>query len=221
MRGLGEGLGDLVLVAIVIVERDIARHVIPELRRAGLGRFARAHYRGQRRDVEGDRFGGVLGLRNCRCDHAGDRIADIAHLVAGERRPRRIADRRAVAALERQVAFEPAIAGQIGGGIDRQHARHRLGGAGVDGADHTVGNATAHHHRIGLAGPTDVVGVAAFAAHQRGVFAAQYRLTDAEFGQRKSGFGGSVIHAGAFEGRCRGNHQIRQASRFYKNSFRA
>ena len=42
MRGLGEGFGDLVAVAVVIVERDIARHIVPELRRARLGRFARA-----------------------------------------------------------------------------------------------------------------------------------------------------------------------------------
>ena len=154
MRRLGEGLGDLVLVAIVIVERDIARHVIPDLRRAGLRRLARADHRGQRLDVERDRFGGVLGLRDRLRDHAGDRIADEAHFVAGERRPRRIADRRAVAALERQVAFEPAIAGQIGGGIDREHARHRFGGGGVDGADDAVGDrcCAPSPHRPGRAG---------------------------------------------------------------------
>ena len=61
-----------------------------------------------------------------------------------------------------------------------------------------MGIAAAHHHRIGLAGQADVVGIAAFAAHQLGVFAAADRLADAEFGQRKRGFGGSVVHAGGW-----------------------
>ena len=215
--GLGKGLGDFGGIAIVEIERDIVRHRIEQQRRARLDRVGGLEHRGERLDIEHDGLGRVLGLGDGLRNHAGDRIADIAHLVGGQRRPRRVADRRAVAVLERQVAFERAVAGQIGGGIDRQHARHRLGGGGVDAADDAMGNAAAHHHRIGLAGPADVVGVAAFAAHQRGVLAAPDRLADAEFGQRKRGFGGSVIHAGAFEGRCRGNHQIKQASRFYKN----
>ena len=132
MRGLGEGLGDLLGVAVVIIERDIARHVVEDQRRARLHRLARIDHRGQRLDVERHRFGGILGLRDGLRDHAGDRIADEAHLVAGERRPRRVADRRAVAVLERQVALEPAIAGKIGGGQHREHARHGLGGRGVD-----------------------------------------------------------------------------------------
>ena len=78
-----------------------------------------------------------------------------------------------------------------------------------------MGVAAAHHHRIGLAGPADVVGVGAFAAHQLGVFAATDRLADAEFGQRKGGFGGSVIHAGALAVVVGWNAcQIKQAGRF-------
>ena len=221
MRRLGEGLGDLVLVAIVIVERDIVRHVIPDLRRAGFRRVARGHHRRQRLDVERDRFGRVLGLRDRLGDHAGDRVADVTHFVAGERRPRRIADRRAIAALERQIAFEPAIGGKIGRGQDREHARHGLGGGGVDAADDAMRVAAAHHHRIGLARPVDVVGVAALAAHQRRILGAQHGLADAEFHQRKRVFGGLIVHAGSFAGRYREKHQIKQAGRFDKNSFRA
>ena len=221
MRGLREGGGDLVAVAKMVVERDVSRHLIVKQRRARLCRFARAHHRRQRLDVERDRLGRVLGLRDGLRDHAGDRIADEAHLVARQRRPRRIADRRAVAVLERQIAFEPAIGLEVLAGKDRQHPGIDLGGGGVDAADDAMGNAAAHHHRIGLAGPADVVGVAAFAAHQLGVFAAANRLTDAEFGQRKRGFGGSVIHAGALGCRCGGKLQIKQPGRFHKNSFRA
>ena len=54
--------------------------------------------------------------------------------------------------------------------------------------------AAANHHRIGLAWPADIVGVATLAAHEHRVFAAPDRLSDAEFGQRKGSFGGSVIH---------------------------
>ena len=49
---------------------------------------------------------------------------------------------------------------------------------------------------VSLALQANIVGVAAFAADQFGVFAAPDRLTDAEFGQGKRGFGGSVVHAG-------------------------
>ena len=42
MRGLGEGGGDLVAVAEMEVEPDIAGHVVVELRRAGRGRLGRA-----------------------------------------------------------------------------------------------------------------------------------------------------------------------------------
>ena len=199
MRRLGEGLSDLVLVAIVIVEREIARHVIPDLRCAGFRRVARRHHRRQRLDVERDRFGRVLGLRDRLGDHAGDRVADVTHLVAAQRRPRRIADRRAIATLERQIAFEPAIGGKIGRGQDREHARHGLGGGGIDAADDAMRVAAAHHHRIGLARPVDVVGVAAFAAHQRRILGAQHGLADAEFHQRKRVFGGLIVHAGLLQ----------------------
>ena len=54
--------------------------------------------------------------------------------------------------------------------------------------------AAADHHSIGLARSIEIIGVAAFAPYQFGVFAATYWLTNAKFGQRKCGFGGSIIH---------------------------
>ncbi len=221
MRGLGEGGGDFLGVAEMVVERQVVRHGIVEPRRARLHGCGGAEHRGERFDVEDHRLGGVLGLRQGFRDDAGDRIADEADFVGGQRRPRRIADRRAVAVLERQVAFVRAVAGEIGRRVDRQHPRHGLGCGGIDAADDAMGDVAAHHHRIGLPGAVGVVGVAALAPHQSGVFAARHRLTDAEFGQRKRRFGGLVIHAGASN--CdvsRGTLQIKQPGRFDKNSFR-
>ncbi len=197
MRGGGESGGGLVAVAIVIVERNISGDVLIKLRRAGLGALAGDSHRGQRLDIERYRFGGVFGLRDGLGHHIGDRIADEANFVGGERVTRRHFQRLAVAALERKRAFEPAIGGEVGGGINAEHARHGLGGGGVDALDDAVRDRTAHHYRIRLTREINVVGVAAFAAHQLGVFGAAHRLADAEFGQRKGCLGGSVIHAGA------------------------
>ncbi len=51
MRGLREGSGDLGAVAIVIIEGNIAGHVVIKLRRAGLCRIRRPGDGGQGIDV--------------------------------------------------------------------------------------------------------------------------------------------------------------------------
>ena len=81
MRRLGEGRVDRVGVAVVIVERDVARHVVVEERRAVAHRLVGRDHRGKRLDVDLDRFGRVLGGQHRLGDDAGDRVADIAHLV--------------------------------------------------------------------------------------------------------------------------------------------
>ena len=200
MLGFRESLRDFFRVAIMKIEREIVGHLVEHQRRARLDRLGGLEHRRERLDIERDRFGGVLGVGNGLRDHTGDRIADETHFVGGQRRPRHVMDRRAVAVLQRHVAFEPAITGEIVRGQHGEHARHRLGGAGIDRADDAVRLAAAHHHGIGLAGAGHIVGITALAAHQRGVFGAANRLADAEFGQRKRGFGGSVVHvrAGGF-----------------------
>ena len=85
VRGLGEGLGDLRGIAVVVIEHDVAGHVVVELRRAGRGGLARLGDRRQRLDVELDRLGGVLRLHPRLGDHEGHRVADEAHLVGGQR----------------------------------------------------------------------------------------------------------------------------------------
>ena len=85
--------------------------------------------------------------------------------------------------LNAHDAFERAVVGEIGAGIDPEHARHGARGRGVDALDHAMRDAAAHDHRIGLAGELDVVGVAALAAHQHRILGARHRLADAEFHQ--------------------------------------
>ena len=96
-------------VAVVEVEADVARHVVVERRRAGRGGLLRRGHDRQRLDVDLDRLGGVLGLQQRLGDHAGDRIADEAHLVGRQRRPRRLLQVGAVPALERQRRLQRAV----------------------------------------------------------------------------------------------------------------
>ena len=91
VRGLGEGGGHLLAVAEVIVERDIAGRFVVDERRARARRFLRPHHGRQRIDVDLDRLGGVLCLQQGVGDDEGDGIADEAHLVGRQRRPRRAA----------------------------------------------------------------------------------------------------------------------------------
>ena len=61
--GLGEGGGDLLGVAVVVVERDVARRVVVDERRAGRAASLRPDHGRQRIDVDLDRLGGVLRLQ--------------------------------------------------------------------------------------------------------------------------------------------------------------
>ena len=186
VRRLGERLRDLVGIAIEIVERDIVRHVVIKLRRARLRSVARPRHSGQRLDIDFDGFGGVLRLHRRFGDHHRDRIADEAHLVGHQREALRLLHLAPVAVLERHRAFHRPVGGKIRAGIDRQHARHCLRGAGVDPLDDPVPVTAAHEHRMGLAGHVEIVGVAALPLHQDRVLGAAHRLADAVFVQIES-----------------------------------
>ena len=190
MGGAGEGGVHLLHVAIVIVERDVVRDVVVELRRAGLGGFLGVGHRRQRLDIELDGLGCVARLGQRVGDHEGDGIADEADLVGRQRLAVGLEQGRAVAALQRQAAGEGAIAGRVEvlAGPHAEHARHCLGGVGADTAEDAVGMGRADDHAMGLAGQVEIVGVAALAAHQRVVFLAADRLPDAVFLQCNSVF---------------------------------
>ena len=124
-----------------------------------------------------------------------------------------VRDLRHVGAEEFWAAFEEVMAGE-----DGEHAGHRLRGRGVDAADDTVRVAAAHHHGIGLPGYVDVVGIAAFPAHELGVFGASHRLADTEFCRGQSGFDRPVVHAGGTFGCVREpGPEIKHAVRLHKN----
>lgn len=182
MRGGGKRGVDSRSVAKVKIERNVARHVVVELRRAFTrGLFSR-NDRGEGIDIDSDRFGGILRLRYGFGDNAGDRIADIAHAINRQRLAPRLAQRRAVAIVQRHGAFERAVTFQIvGAGVDAEHPRHFQRRGFIDGADDAVGVAAPNHHGIGLAGKADVVGIIAPAAQQQRVFLARYRLPNGEF----------------------------------------
>ena len=185
VRCLGEGLGDLGRVAIVVVDADIAGRVVEHDRRAGLGRFARVGHRRQGVDVEHDRLGRVLGLRQRLGHDEGHRVAHEAHLVGGQRMARRRLHRRAVAVGHRDQGLERTVARrvEVGAGPYAQHARHRLRLFAVDAFQHAMRHLAAHHHGIGLVRQIHVVGVAALALEQGRVLLPRHRLADAEFHQ--------------------------------------
>ena len=120
VRGRRESRSVRVGVAEMEVEPAVARHLVVELRRAGSQRLLRLGHRGQGFDIETDRFGGVARGGGRLGDDDGDGIADIAHLVAGERVAGRLPHRRAVAVLERRDDLQRPVAGfgEIGGGVD-------------------------------------------------------------------------------------------------------
>ncbi len=181
MRRPGERRVDGVGITKMIIERNVARHVVIEERRAvARGVFRRNHGR-QRLDLEGDRFGRILGGERGLGDDVDNGIADVADLVRGQRAAPGLLHRRAVAIFERHDALERTVSFQVGRGIDAEYAGHGPRGVRIDGADYAMGNAAAHHHRISLARQTDVVGITSMTAQQHWIFAARHGLSDGKF----------------------------------------
>ena len=190
MRGGSERRTDLVGVAVMIIERDVAGDVVVKLRRARFCRLSGIGHGRQRLDVEFDGFRRVSGLRHSFRDHERDGIADEADLVGRKRRAVGLQQRQAVAALQRQTAGEGVVAGgrQIGAGPDPEHAGQGLGRRGIDALDDAMGMGGAHNPGIGLSGEGEIVGVFALAAHQRVVLLAADGLSHTMFLQCDSVF---------------------------------
>ena len=83
MAGLGESGRDLLGVAIMIIERDIAGGFVMKERRAGTRGLLRPNHGGQGLDLDPDRLGGVFRLQQRLGDDEGYGIAHEAHLVGG------------------------------------------------------------------------------------------------------------------------------------------
>ena len=177
MRRLRErGFGGR-LVADLPVERDVARRLAPDLRRA---RCERAIDRGDDRqivDVELDQFSGVLRLQQRLGDDHRDRLADMAHAIHGHGRMRRIELR-----LAADVLSHPAT-GQITDTIGLQvcadehvhDTRRGLGSRDIESLDDAMRHLGSQDVGLGLARADDVVGVATLAGDEPLVFDARDR----------------------------------------------
>ena len=112
--------------------------------------------------IDDDRRCGVLGKIARIGDHHGDRLADVTGFVARQRRLR--ARRRDGRIRRKHRDRHPAHRlGQIVGGEHRMDARHRHGGADVDGAHHRVRVRRAHEAGVQQARQFQIVDEAAAA----------------------------------------------------------
>ena len=177
------------LVADRPLEHDVVRGVLVELRGARLDRLLRIDDRRERLPVDRDGLDGVVGLGLGLGDDRGDAFAGPLDVVRGED-PRRVdvvLDARAAAG---RPGHRQRVVRDVGADEDRDHARHRLGGARVDRADVGVRVRAAQDGHVGHRLELDVVEVAAFAGDEARVLGPLDGLAD------DVGRGGSVEHVG-------------------------
>ncbi len=174
----------LAALARADVEREVVGDVVPHLRRASVDRAARVDDRRQRVVVDAHAFGGVLRLGERLRHHHRHRIADVPHAIGGENRAWRVGPLAAVLVGHRDEAWNEAetVGLRVGAGQHGEHAGHprRLGG--VDAGDARVRVRRPDDRRVRGMGEMHVVGIAARALQQRGVFDAGDGLSGGESG---------------------------------------
>ncbi len=84
---LGEGLVGRGAIAVLVVDREIARHVGVQHRRARRERVLRLDHRRQVAVVDRDQLGGILRGGFALRHHQRDRLADEPHAPVRERGP--------------------------------------------------------------------------------------------------------------------------------------
>ena len=152
--GALEGLGHIRFVTHLPVERHVAGHALPQLRRVdGQGIVHRRH-RGQRPIVDVDELQGVDRLFHRFGDHHGDGIADEPYPVPGQQPPAGPRHPATVTSVDRDRAGDvaEAVGNGIGAGVDRQNTRRGRGRPGIDIGDVGVCVGRAQEHRVGFAG---------------------------------------------------------------------
>ena len=183
--GLGEGLPGRMRVAVRGLEGEIARPVGPHQAGARLERGERAHDMRQRLPIDVHRLGGVLRLFQRVGHHEGDRIADVAHLVARQDRIERHRDIDALQHAGRRQRPEP---GGIVGGQHQAHPGQRAHAVEIDDAEAGVRMRRAQHHRVQGGRRGEIGDVMALPAQQRVVLLARERLTETELHRRLQPF---------------------------------
>ena len=193
--GAGQRAFGFLAAAALDIEHDVGAEALVNERRAGRERRARIAHAWQRLIVDRDRLGGVFGGEAAFRHHGSDDVADVAHLVAGESRPRRIVHRPAVGKRHRMHHRELAVAGALPvfGGERQQHAGHGGGGFCRDPADARVAMGAADERAPRRPGWRHVIDKQALAAQEAHILAPAQRLADV------AGFacGRLNIHAGA------------------------
>ena len=162
VRGPGELCFGCRLVADLPVEHGVLRHIRPHLGHAGIGGGGKVGGGWQDVVIDVDRLGGVARLLDAGGDDKGHGIADMAHGAVGQYRMRRHGAIGSIAIGHRHRAGQAAdaVRVQVGAGVDRLHAGHRLGRGRIDPADGCGGMRTAQHDAEQHAGQHDVIGVA-------------------------------------------------------------
>ena len=172
-----------VLVARLPDEGHVVGRLGPHRRRArprGVGR------RGDGRQgivVDRDQLRRVDRLIGSRGDHERHRVADVAHAVADQRRPRCRERRRSVAPLARLVGRQIAepVRREVGAREDGEDPRRSAGVRGIEGPDPRVGMGRADDDGVGLVRQAHVVRVAPEAVDEARVLQTTHGLSDGEF----------------------------------------
>ena len=124
MGGVLHRLRHGIVVALLEMEGEIARRLVPERRRAVRKSRHAVDDGRQRLVVDLDQLGRLARRLDAVGDDEGHRIADMAHAAIGQRRPRRHDQR-----LHRRQAGQgtESVGREIGRGGDEMHAGERRG----------------------------------------------------------------------------------------------
>jgi len=175
-----EGGVDGRMIAGPPLEADIARHIRCKLWRAWSTSGGSGRHRRQRHIVDRDQLGGIerQGLRL-----GGDerhRLADEAHLAAGQQRLQ--VEGEFFARLDIGFGIGPQgpqpIGVRIRGGQHRQHAGCGAGGCGVDRADQRMGVRRTQHDCVDEAVEAQIVEIGALTGDETRILAPSRRVAD-------------------------------------------
>ncbi|MGY3369148.1 hypothetical protein ACVWZL_006273 [Bradyrhizobium sp. GM2.4] len=141
MRRPGKSLVHLGGIAVSHRADDVVGGLRPHHGRAGPDRLDRIDHRRLHVIFHHDRFGRALRVGTRGGHHGGHGLAGIAHDFVRQQAAWRHRHRLAVGALEDAQGRDDAdvVLDEVGAGIDRGHAGHRRGGAGVDRDDLRMG----------------------------------------------------------------------------------
>jgi hypothetical protein len=183
MRGAGEGSVGLVLAAVAPVHAEVRSAFRPDHRRAGVERPGGVGDGGQHLVLHDDQLQSVLGLAAGLRHDRDDGVADIAHGVGLQDRPRRAEQRRRAGArrhLHLHLEQPDAVGRGVVPGQHQQHAGRGARGLDIQRQDAGMRMRGAQDRQMRLAGQVHVVGVAPATGEEAHVLLPPHGLADAE-----------------------------------------